>query len=114
MKNLIRFEEAAIFLLSLFLFFQLGYPWWLFLALLFVPDISMIGYLGGNKAGAIVYNIVHHRAAGIGLYLIGVAWGSNEMALAGIILLAHSTLDRVLGYGLKHFQGFKYTSSGTI
>lgn len=34
--------------------------------------------------------------------------------LAGAILFAHSSLDRILGYGLKHFDSFRNTHLGTI
>ena len=114
MKLLIRLEEAAIFLLTLYLFSQLGYEWWVFPVLLFLPDISMIGYLAGNKTGAIIYNLVHHRGTGIIIYLTGVVLTLNPVALAGVIFLAHSTADRVFGYGLKHFEGFKHTHLGTM
>ena len=114
MKNLIRWEEAGLFLLTIFLFLQLAQPWWLFFALLFVPDLSMLGYLGGNRFGAIVYNLVHHRGVGAVLYLAGMAAPLPGPALVGVILLAHSTFDRLFGYGLKQFQGFAYTSLGKI
>jgi hypothetical protein len=40
------------------------------------PDISMLGYLAGNKAGAIIYNFFHHKALGIGLVLSVIFSGS--------------------------------------
>ncbi|MES0491035.1 MAG: DUF4260 family protein [Leptospirales bacterium] len=56
-----------------------------------------------------VYNIIHFRGFGIFLYLVGLLFATPYIALAGIIILAHSTLDRVFEYGLKFFKGFKYT-----
>lgn len=32
----------------------------------------------------------------------------------GVILLGHSSLDRVLGYGLKHSDSFQNTHLGVI
>ena len=56
MKNLIAMEEVGIFLLSIYLFMELHYTWWIFPALLLVPDISMIGYFWNNRIGAMLYN----------------------------------------------------------
>jgi hypothetical protein len=36
------------------------------------------------------------------------------MSLAGAILLSHSAMDRMFGYGLKHESGFKNTHLGII
>jgi len=114
MKNLIRLEEMALLGMTYYLFLELPYVWWLYFALLFLPDLSMAGYLFNNKAGAIFYNIVHHRGLAIILYLLGIATGMNMIALTGLILLGHSTLDRIMNYGLKYFKGFKHTSLGEI
>ena len=109
MKTLIRIEEAFFFGLSIFLFSQLGFRWWWFPLLLFVPDIGMIGYLINNKVGAIIYNIIHHRAVSIALYIIGSIIKNPLLQLAGIILFAHSSIDRVFHYGLKYNDDFKHT-----
>ena len=114
MKTLLRLEELALFLLSLYLFGSLSYAWWLFPLLLFVPDISMAGYLLGNRAGAVLYNLFHHRGISLALYLAGTALSHPALSLGGLILFAHSTLDRIMGYGLKHYGGFEFTSLGKI
>ena len=109
MRNLIRIEELFLFGLSLFLFSQLDYAWWIYPALFFSPDVSMIGYLGGPRSGAVVYNIVHHKAIAIGFYFAGFFISVSLMQLMGVILLGHSSLDRVLGYGLKYPDSFNNT-----
>ena len=114
MKKVIRLEEFAMFLLSIYLFSQLHFQWWWYLALLLTPDISMIGYAFGNKTGVIVYNIFHHKALAIALYTLGCYQHNEIIQLIGIILFAHASMDRILGYGLKTFQGFKYTHLGEI
>ena len=114
MKKVIRLEELAMFLLSIYLFSQLHFQWWWYLALILIPDISMIGYAIGNKTGAIVYNIFHHKALAIAVYVIGCYQQNEILQLIGIILFAHASMDRMLGYGLKTFQGFKYTHLGEI
>jgi hypothetical protein len=74
----------------------------------------MIGYLGGTRTGAVVYNIVHHHAVSLGLYVLGFFLGNPLLQLAGVILLGHSNMDRLLGYGLKYPDSFQNTHLGVI
>ena len=114
MKNMIKLEEAALFAISLFAFAQLEHSWWLFLALLFLPDLSMLGYLAGPRIGAAIYNIVHHRAIALIIAYLGFSLSNPTMLLAGVILFAHSSMDRVFGYGLKLPDSFQNTHLGKI
>lgn len=114
MKNILKLEELGIFLLSICLFSILEFTWWWFPALLLLPDVGMIGYLFSPKIGAFAYNLFHHRfvAACAGLY--GLAFESNYWMLAGIILFAHISFDRIMGYGLKYNDSFDHTHLGKI
>ena len=103
-----------MFTLGLFMFGLLGYQWWWFLVLILAPDIGMGGYAIGNKTGAIIYNLFHHKGLAILLYFSGMYFSSPIIELAGIIIFSHASLDRVLGYGLKYDKGFKYTHLGEI
>jgi hypothetical protein len=114
MKTLLKLEGLALFGLSIFLFSQLGYAWWWYPLLFFAPDLSMVGYLGGTRAGAVVYNLIHHHAVSLGLYVLGFLLHIPLLQLAGVILLGHSSLDRALGYGLKHADSFQNTHLGVI
>lgn len=114
MKILLKLEGLALFIFSIFLFAQLHYAWWWYPLLFFAPDVSMLAYLRGPRAGALVYNFVHHHALSIGLYLLGFYLGAPVLQLAGVILFGHSNLDRVLGYGLKHSDSFQNTHLGVI
>jgi hypothetical protein len=114
MKTLLKLEGFALFVLSIFLFSRLSYPWWVYPLLFFVPDISMIGYVHDTRLGAWIYNIVHHYGISIGLYLLGFFLGSPLLQLIGVILLGHSSLDRALGYGLKYPDAFSNTHLGKI
>ncbi len=114
MKSILKIEEVFMFGLGIYLFSLLNYEWWWFLVLIFAPDIGMLGYLFGNKVGAVVYNLFHHKGIAIFVYLLGIYLSLPLCQLAGVILFAHSALDRVLGYGLKYDQGFKYTHLGEI
>ncbi|MCX6173684.1 MAG: DUF4260 domain-containing protein [Ignavibacteriales bacterium] len=109
MKYLLKMEELFLFILSIYLFSKLEISWWWFPALLLIPDIGMIGYIFNTRIGAIAYNIVHHRAISISLYIIGAIIYSQTTQLIGIILFAHSTIDRVFDYGFKYLDNFKHT-----
>lgn len=110
----LKLEEIASLGLALLYFHQLPYVWWLFALLFFTPDIAMLGYLAGNKAGAFVYNLFHHKGVAIILILAGIYYNLPGVELSGTVLFAHSSFDRIFGYGLKHTKGFKFTHLGTI
>ena len=114
MKTLIKLEEAALFLLGIYFFSLLDYAWWWFLVLILVPDFSMLGYLFGNKAGAWAYNFFHHRGVAILIYLTGLYYNNQLVQLIGVIWFAHSSMDRLFGYGLKYEKGFKFTHLGEV
>ena len=114
MEKIIKLEELGLLLLGIYLFNQLEYAWWWFLVLILAPDFSMIGYLFGNRIGAICYNIAHHRGIAIVLYFVGIYTSTTILQLLAVILFAHSAMDRMLGYGLKYEKGFKYTHLGEI
>jgi hypothetical protein len=114
MKNLIRLEELALFLLAILLFTELDYPWWVFLILFLAPDLGAIGYLGGARLGAVTYNLAHHKAIAVLFYLAGTLTSVQALQLAGIIMLAHSSLDRVFGYGLRYTDSFDHTHLGWV
>ena len=114
MKFVIQLEEVAMLAISIYTLYFLNADWWIYLLLLFGPDISMLGYLAGNKAGAISYNLFHHKAIAIAIFLTGFNNQAYWLELTGSILIGHSSLDRMLGYGLKYFQGFSFTHLGQI
>ncbi len=114
MKKLIAFEELAIFLACIAGFATLDFAWWWFPALLLAPDIAIIGYAFGRRVGAVTYNIAHHRALALAVGAAGVLIASPALQLAGLVMFAHISMDRMLGYGLKTFDGFRSTHLGSI
>jgi len=100
MKNLLKLEELAQFLFSVYLFSLLPYAWWVFPLFLFAPDLSLLGNLAGKRIGALSYNLIHHKALALGAYILGGLLGPPLLSLIGVLLLGHSSLDRVLGFGL--------------
>ncbi len=113
MKRIIQLEEVAMLGISIYALYLLKVEWWFYLLLLLAPDVSMLGYLAGNKIGAITYNLFHHKAVAIILFMIGFINQTWIIQVTGIILFGHSSMDRMLSYGLKYFTGFKYTHLGT-
>ena len=114
MKNILKLEEAAMFGSGIYVLFLFHTEWWWYLLLLLGPDISMVGYTAGNKAGAFLYNLFHHKGVAIIVFIIGFLLKNELLQLAGITLFGHSSMDRMLGYGLKLNEGFKHTHLGII
>lgn len=114
MTSIIKIEELGQFLFSILLFSQLDYAWWVFPALLLLPDLSMAGYLANTKIGAWTYNLFHHKLLAIVVFGLGYWLGNSILSLTGIILFGHSSMDRMFGYGLKYKDDFKHTHLGWI
>lgn len=111
---ILRAEALAIFLAGVTAYLAMnGQPLWL-LPLLLAPDLSMIGYVGGPRLGAITYNAVHNLVTALGIVAIGWFAAIAPLALIGAILVAHVGMDRALGYGLKLPTDFRDTHLGRI
>lgn len=114
MKTLLKLEDLAELLFSIFLFAKMSFAWWWFPALIFVPDLSTLGYLVNTKVGASLYNFFHHKGLGILIGIVGFLITNEILILSGIILFGHSSMDRLFGYGLKYNDDFKHTHLGKI
>ena len=113
-QGLLKMEEAAMFALSIYFFSKTTFAWWYYPALILLPDVGMIGYLLGTRAGAITYNLFHHKAIAIVILCSGWYLEISWMELCGIILFGHSSMDRVFGYGLKYADSFHHTHLGWL
>ena len=115
MKNILKLESAGLFILFTGAYFHF-YPgtWGLYIALFFVPDVSFAFFLITKRLGAIAYNIFHHQGVLVLLFLIGFYVKEDSIMKVALIFLAHSTFDRVAGYGLKYFDSFDHTHLGWI
>ena len=81
MKNFLKIEQLAILVAAIMIYYKLDYSWLWFAILFLSPDIFMIGYF------------------------FKIEW----CIMLGLIFTAHAALDRFLGFGLKTFEGFKFT-----
>lgn len=116
MKKTLQLEEWMQMGVAIFLLTQQALPlhwgWWILL--FFAPDISMVGYAGGNRVGAFCYNLFHHKGFAVAIALAGWYYDHQILLAAGLLLFAHSAFDRALGYGLKYQTGFKFTHLGEL
>lgn len=109
-----RIESFAILTCIVLFYGLIGGNWILFFALLFSIDVFMLGYLAGNKIGALAYNIGHSYILPPILLVTGYATDSTLIVSLGLIWAAHIAMDRLLGYGLKKDNGFEHTHLGII
>jgi len=100
--------------MSIAALYSFNVAWWFYLLMVLGPDISLLGYLAGNKTGAFIYNLAHHKGIAIIVFVTGLFLDNDMLVFSGIILFGHSSMDRIFGYGLKYEAGFKFTHLGTI
>ena len=111
---ILRAEAVALFVGGVLAYLALdGHPLWL-VPLLLAPDLSMIGYTGGPRLGALTYNAVHNLVLAVMLLVVGWYLGGGLVAQLGAVLVAHVGMDRALGYGLKLPSDFRDTHLGRI
>jgi hypothetical protein len=110
----LRLEGLAAAALSAVFYQHTGANWWLFAALWLTPDLSMLGYLGGPKLGARIYNAIHSYVTPATLAVSALLFESPALLPYALIWINHIGVDRMLGYGLKYPAGFKWTHLGTL
>ena len=108
-RTLLHVEGLVVAVGSLVVYFDVGYGWLLLVVLILAPDLSMLGYLGGARVGALTYDLVHTYAGPVSLGVVGVLGGYETAVQIALVWLAHIGVDRMLGYGLKYPTGFKDT-----
>jgi hypothetical protein len=113
-KLLLRIEGATLFAASIAVFAFQGQAWWLYPALLLVPDIFMLGYLRNTKLGSIIYNLGHSYPAAAVVTVLGFLLTSPLTIAIGAIWFGHIGWDRMFGYGLKYATSFKHTHLGDL
>ena len=84
--------------------------WGLFASLFFVPDLSLLLFMGGSKiVASILYNLVHNYVPPFVLVGVALVHPNTYLAAISLIWIAHISFDRMLGYGLKYPHSFKFT-----
>jgi len=113
-RLLLRLEGLAAFLVALALYRQTEYGWGLFAMCFLAPDLSFLGYLAGDRVGAVAYNTAHSYLGAVITLSASAYFVSPPLFAAGLIWCAHIGFDRALGYGLKYAAGFGHTHLGRI
>ncbi|MHA8069627.1 DUF4260 domain-containing protein [Aquirufa ecclesiirivi] len=114
MKNLLKLESLGLFALSIWAYIAF-FPnqWGTFAWLILAPDLSFLAIILSKKIGLHVYNLFHHQGLIALTIILGFYWPIPLLLQISIIFMAHSTIDRVLGYGLK-LESFDHTHLGWI
>ncbi|PAP75338.1 DUF4260 domain-containing protein [Rubrivirga marina] len=113
-RTLLRLEGLAALAVAVWGYALTGASWWLFVGLLFAPDLSAVGYLRGPHVGAAMYNAAHTYAVPTLLAAVAYSAGWALGLPVALVWAAHIGLDRALGYGLKLPDGFHQTHLGPI
>ena len=111
---ILKSEAFVFFIASLIAYSLTGSGWWFFLIFLLVPDLFMVGYVKDSKLGALIYNIGHSYITPFILLGIFLLFHSLVLLPISIIWIAHISMDRMLGFGLKLDTNFKDTHLGVI
>lgn len=111
---ILRAEQVAIFATGAVVWLANGGPPLLLIPAWLAVDLSIVGYLGGPRIGAITYNAAHNLV--LPLALLGAGWWTDTgwLTLVAAALITHVGLDRALGYGLKLPSDFRDTHLGRI
>jgi Domain of unknown function (DUF4260) len=111
-RRWLRLEAVTLVAGALIAYSTTNQPWWLIPLILLVPDVIMVGYLGGTRLGAITHNLAHSTP--LPAAVIALGWWQHEPLVRafGLVWLAHIGMDRALGYGLKYNDHFQHTHLG--
>jgi hypothetical protein len=105
----LRLEGAAVAAVALWVYAQTGAGWGVFLALILLPDVSMLGYLAGARSGAAAYNAAHSYLCVLCLFAVATIADLEWATAVASLWTVHIGADRAMGYGLKHVTGFRDT-----
>jgi uncharacterized protein DUF4260 len=106
---LLRLEGVAVLIVAVFLYVDGDYSIWPLLVFALAPDLALLAYLAGPRAGATGYDLAHTYAPPIVFAAVGVVADVGVLVQIALIWAAHIGADRLLGYGLKYETGFKET-----
>ncbi len=111
-RTWLRLEGLAVLIAGAIAYNRLGGDWLWFIPAMLAVDISAVGYLRGTRTGAVVYDLFHNWATGLAVLGLGLAFQIPLVELAGTVLIAHTGMDRSVGYGMKLMTGFGDTHLG--
>lgn len=113
-----RVENGLVAFAILIAVIFAGLPVWVLFAVFSLFDLSMLGYLRGNKLGALCYNLAHNYSLpalllAVFLTLLMLDFEARWLAMLAACWGFHVAVDRMLGCGLK-LDSFQSTHLGRI
>lgn len=108
-RFVLRADGAAIALVAVLLYQELGVAWWVFAVGFLAPDLSLVAYLASARVGAMIYNVAHSYLGGAAVFGVGLLLENVPLMTAGLIWVAHVGIDRAVGFGLKYPDEFRRT-----
>lgn len=113
-RRWLRLEGAVLLAGCLIAYSATRQTWWLVPLTILLPDLLMVGYLGGTRLGAQLYNTAHSTL--LPAVMTGLGWWQSKplVVALGLIWLAHIGIDRLLGYGLKYADHFQHAHLGHL
>lgn len=116
MKRIISTEYLLAAVLTALSFVFLGdfHQWWWLFILFPIVDISAFGYLQNARAGALTYNIGHSLIGPAIIMALYIMSSQQWELFVSLVWFFHIFVDRALGYGLKHTEGFHHTHLGPV
>ena len=113
-RLILRLEGAAVFVAAIAAYRTIGGSWWLFAGLLLVPDLALLAYAAGPRAGAAAYNALHTYLGPALLAGLGMLGAIPSPWSVCLIWVAHIGMDRMFGIGLKFPTAFRDTHLGIM
>lgn len=110
----LRLESLSLAILMLTLAIYSTHSAWVLLTSFIVFDIGIVGYAINKKVGAITYNFMHNMTLPTMLIVLGLLVTNETVLMVGYTWIFHISIDRTLGFGLKHKHDFKHTHLGVI
>jgi hypothetical protein len=113
-RVILRIEGFVFLIATIWMYYTIGASWWWFALLLFLPDVSMVGYLKNPHLGAFLYNLGHNYVLPVVLLGLSIFFEIYILFPLSLVWIVHVSMDRALGFGLKHETHFKDTHLGKI
>ena len=110
----LHLEGLALLTASLVLYANQQFSWGVFALFLLATDLPILIYPLNQKAGSVIYNLVHSIVfpLALGIYCLQTA---NALGIqASLIWFAHIGMDHAFGYGFKYAGQFKETHFSRI
>ena len=99
---MLRIESIVALAAVILLYNQQSGDWGAFLLLLLTPDLAFIAYAVNPELGRKIYNLVHTYSLPVVLAVVALLGGWSIGVSLALIWLAHISLDRIVGYGIKY------------